>query len=88
MNVLSNENSFTYEDENGNKIDCDILCNLEAKDKNYIIYTDNTLLNDGTKKIYASSYTINDDNRILESIQTEEEWKMIEAILLYLTKEN
>lgn len=88
MNVLSNDNNFIYLDENGNKVTCDILCDLETKDKNYLIYTDNTNYKDGTKKIYASSYTIDDDKRILEPIETEEEWKMIEAILSYLTKEN
>lgn len=88
MNVLSNDNNFIYLDENGNKVTCDILCDLETKDKNYLIYTDNTNYKDGTKKIYASSYIIDDDKRILEPIKTEEEWKMIEAILSYLTKEN
>ena len=88
MDILSNENSFIYIDENNNKINCDILCDLETKDKNYLIYTDNTKLEDGSKKIYASSYIINDSKRVLESIKTEEEWKMIEAILSYLTKEN
>ena len=88
MDVLSNENNFTYVDENGDKIICDILCDLETKDKNYIIYTDNSKYKDGTKKIYASSYVVDDNKRILESIKTEEEWKMIEAILSYLTKDN
>ena len=88
MDVLSNENNFTYVDENGDKIICDILCDLETKDKNYIIYTDNSKYKDGTKKIYASSYVVDDNKIILESIKTEEEWKMIEAILSYLTKDN
>ena len=88
MNILSNENNFIYIDENNNKICCDILCDLETKDKNYLIYTDNTNLEDGSKKIYASSYIIDDSKKILEPIKTEEEWKMIESILSYLTKEN
>ncbi|MBQ9024522.1 MAG: DUF1292 domain-containing protein [Bacilli bacterium] len=88
MNILSNDNNFTYIDENGNKIICDILCDLETKEKNYLIYTDNTKYKDGSKKIYASSYIIDDSKKILESINTEEEWNMIEAILSYLTKEN
>lgn len=88
MNILSDENNFTYIDEEGNKINCDILCDLETKDKNYLIYTDNTTCEDGSKKIYASSYIIDDNNKILDSIKTEEEWKMIESILEYLTKNN
>ena len=88
MNILLNKNNFTYIDENGNKINCDILCDLETKEKKYIIYTDNTVCEDGSKKIYASSYTIDDNNKILDSINSEEEWKMIESILEYLTKNN
>ena len=88
MNILSNENNFTYVDENGNKISCDILCDLETNNKNYLIYTDNSECSDGSKKIYASSYTTIDNTKNLESIETEEEWKMIEAILTYLTKDN
>ncbi len=88
MNILSNENNFTYIDENGNKKICDILCDLETKEQNYLIYTDNTKCNDGSKKIYASSYIIDENKKFLEDIKTEEEWNMIEAILSYLTKEN
>lgn len=85
MEVLSNENNFTYLNEKGEKITCDILCNLETKNKNYIIYTNNKY-KDGNKKIYANYYFSDGDKRKLEPIETEEEWKMIEAILTYLTK--
>ena len=88
MDILQNENNITFIDENGDKIQCDILCDLETKDKNYLIYTNNTKCSDGSKKVYASSYVIDSNNKILESIKTEDEWNMIEAILSYLTKEN
>ncbi|MBO6145294.1 MAG: DUF1292 domain-containing protein [Bacilli bacterium] len=88
MDILSNDNNFTYINENGKKITCDILCDLETKDKNYLIYTDNSEYKDGSKKIYASSYIIDADKKILNSIETEEEWNMIEGMLSYLTKEN
>lgn len=86
MDSLSLNNNFTYIDEDGNKVCCDILCDLETTDKNYIIYTNNVFLEDGTKKIYASSYVVNDEKRILKNISSKEEWNMIEAILSYLTK--
>ena len=57
MNILSNDNNFTYIDENGDKIICDILCDLETKGKNYIIYTNNELCDDGSKKIYGPGLT-------------------------------
>lgn len=86
--MITQDNTFCYIDEKGKKVKCDILCDLETKEKNYLIYTDNTKCKDGSKKIYASSYIYDEDNRILENINTDEEWKMIEAILSYLTKEN
>lgn len=86
MDSLSLNNNFTYMDEEGNKVCCDILCDLETTEKNYIIYTNNDYLEDGTKKIYASSYIVNDDTKILQNINTKEEWDMIEAILSYLIK--
>ncbi len=88
MDILSSENNFTYIDENGKKFSCDILCDLETKDKNYLIYTDNKKCKDGSKKVYASSYIKEDSKKILSNIETDEEWDMIEAILSYLTKEN
>ena len=40
------------------------------------------------KRRNLSVHIYNEDERVLENISTEEEWKMIEAILSYLTKEN
>lgn len=39
-------------------------------------------------KLYAASYIFNEDDRVLNNIEIEEEWKMIEAILSYLTRKN
>ena len=64
------------------------LCDLETNDKNYIVYTDNSKCEDGSTKLYAASYIFNEDDRVLNNIETEEEWKMIEAILSYLTRKN
>lgn len=86
MENISSNNNFTYIDEDGNKVCCDILCDLETTEKNYIIYTNNDFLEDGTKKIYASSYIVDDEKKFLKSIKTKKEWDMIEAILSYLTK--
>ena len=88
MNELTKGSKFTYIDSNNKTKECDILCDLETKDKNYIVYTDNSKCDDGSTKLYAASYIFNEDDRVLNNIETEEEWKMIEAILSYLTKEN
>lgn len=88
MNELTKGSKFTYIDSNNKTKECDILCDLETNDKNYIVYTDNSKCEDGSIKLYAASYIFNEDDRVLNNIETEEEWKMIEAILSYLTKEN
>ena len=46
------------------------------------------IIQDGSTKLYAASYIFNEDDRVLNNIETEEEWKMIEAILSYLTRKN
>ena len=38
MNELTKGSKFTYIDSNNKTKECDILCDLETKDKNYIVY--------------------------------------------------
>lgn len=88
MEEKRKESKFTYIDENGNKIECDILFTFDLKKtgKNYIIFTDNTTFDDGSIKTYARTYDPNSDVCDLGNIETDEEWKMIEAILASLVK--
>ncbi len=88
MKELTKESKFTYINLDNKKITCDILCDLETKNKNYIVYTDNTKCDDGSIKLYASSYVLDGKERVLGNIEDEKEWKMIEGILSYLTNEN
>lgn len=82
------ENKFTYIDEDGIETECDILFTFDLKKtgKNYIIYTDNTIDETGSIRTYARTYDPNSDTCDLGNIETEEEWKMIEAILSSLVK--
>ncbi len=82
------ENKFTYIDENGNKIDCDILFTFDLKKtgKNYIIFTDNTKDENGSIRTYARTYEPDTEICDLGVIETDEEWKMIEGILSSLVK--
>ena len=81
---------FKVMNEEGKEVECEVLFTFESEEtkKNYIVYTDNSKCDDGSTKLYAASYIFNEDDRVLNNIETEEEWKMIEAILSYLTKEN
>lgn len=81
-------NKFKYIDENGREIECDILFTFDLKKtgKNYIIFTDNTVNEDGSIRTYARTYEPNKEICDLGNIETEEEWKMVEAILSSLVK--
>ena len=68
--------------ENNEEIECDVLFTFDSKDtnKSYIVYTDNTKDDMGNIKVYANTYDSNKDNGCLGTIETEEEWAIIEQI--------
>ena len=75
--------TFKIMGENGQEIECEVLFTFESDEtkKNYIVYTDNTLDEQGNTKVYASVYTPNEENTNLIPIETDKEWKIIETIL-------
>ena len=75
--------TFKVTDENGKDIECEVLFTFESEEtnKNYMVYTDNTTDEEGNTKVYASTYTPGEDPTTLLPIETEKEWKIIEAIL-------
>lgn len=87
METKSTENEkrafFTVIDEKGQKIMCEVLFTFESDEtkKNYIVYTDNSLDENGNVKVYASIYTPDQEPADLIPIETEREWKIIETIL-------
>lgn len=84
------KNYFTYIDENGNKTECKILYTFDLKDtgKNYIVYTDETVDENGNIRTYAATFDPTQEISDLGPIETEKEWKLIEGILANLTKED
>jgi uncharacterized protein YrzB (UPF0473 family) len=73
-------------DENGKEITYEILSAFQFKDKNYVVYTDNTYNKKGELNIYASIYYPFDDTR-LDPIETDEEWKAVEMVIESLKQE-
>ena len=69
-------------DSAGKKVECEILFTFTPKNsnKNYVVYTDNTTDEAGSKRVYAHIY-YNENNQELFPIETEEEWYTIESIL-------
>jgi len=87
-----NELKFKAVDAEGRQIDCETLFMFESPEtgKHYIVYTDNSIDEEGNTIVYASIYNpadlkINEGEDLaaleLIPIETEKEWKIIETIL-------
>lgn len=82
--------TFKVINDEGKEIECEVLFTFESDEtkKNYIVYTDNTIDEEGNTKVYASIYNPDEDETKLLPIETEKEWKIIETILEELQNEN
>ncbi len=69
--------------ENNIEIECEIVLtfNDENNNINYIVYTDGTKDESGNLEIYASRYIVNEDNYVLQDIETDYEWNLIDSML-------
>ena len=83
------KNKFIVINDEGKEIECEVLFTFESEEtnKNYIVYTDNTVDEIGNIKVYASIFDPNSDTTKLDPIETEKEWNMIESILETLQEE-
>lgn len=81
--------TFKVINDEGKEVECEVLFTFESDEtkKNYIVYTDNTIDEEGNTKVYASIYTPDQDETKLMPIETEKEWKIIETILDELQNE-
>ena len=81
--------TFKVINDDGKEVECEVLFTFESDEtkKNYIVYTDNTLDEEGNTKVYASIYNPDEDETKLLPIETEKEWKIIETILEELQNE-
>ena len=75
--------TFRIMNDENEEVECEVLLTFESNEtgKNYIVYTDNTLDEEGNTKVYASIYDPLEPNTKLQPIETEEEWELIETIL-------
>jgi len=75
--------TFKVLTEEGKELECEVLFTFESEEteKNYLVYTDNTLDTDGSTKVYAAIYDPNQEGVNLIPIETEKEWKIVETIL-------
>lgn len=81
--------TFKIVNDEGKEVECEVLFTFESDEtgKNYIVYTDNTIDEEGNTKVFASIYNPDQDANRLLPIETDKEWKIIETILEELQNE-
>ena len=75
--------TIRLQDENGKTIEYDVLFTFDSPEtnKSYIAYTDNSVDETGSTRVYASIYTQNQDKVDLEAIESDKEWAMVQSVL-------
>lgn len=75
------ELKFTVINEDGKEVECEVLFTFEHDEtgKNYVVYTDNTLDEQGNTAVFVS--VMEEDGETLSPLETEEEFQMIEQML-------
>lgn len=81
--MINEDMSFIALDENGSEKVCEVLFTFDSDEtgKSYIVYTDNSVDENGGTRVFASTYDPNAKEQRLMPIETEKEWKIIEIIL-------
>lgn len=81
-NNLKNEGLFTIVNDKGEEIECEVLFTFDSDEtkKSYIVYTDNTVDEAGSTKVYASVYDPTGKDKSLNPIETDAEWQVIENV--------
>jgi len=87
---MEEKKKFTVLDENGKQVICEPLFTFESEEtkKQYVVYTDNSLDENGNVRVFASIYKIGKNGGELLPIKTEKEWKVIETILETIQEQN
>ena len=69
---MEEKNTFTVLDENGKEVICEILFTFDSEEtkKNYIVYTDNTTVEEGNVWVYASTYDPTNKSAELKPIES------------------
>lgn len=87
---MDEKQKFVVLDENGKEVECEPLFTFESEEtkKNYVVYTDNSLDEEGNVRVFASIYNVTDKGGELLPIKSDKEWKVIETILETIQNES
>ena len=87
MNKVVKESTLSFTDENGKEIKGSILFEIDMKDRNYLIYTDNTTDENGDLRTFASRLKKGDKPELI-ALEDESEWNLIEKFLSSIVEKN
>jgi len=75
--------SFTMENDDGEEVTYDVICMFDSDEtgKSYVVYTDNSIDDEGYARIFASVINEEGEDIRLSEIETDEEWDMVQGIL-------
>lgn len=87
---MDEKQKFVVLDEKGKEVECEPLFTFESEEtkKNYVVYTDNSLDEQGNVRVFASIYNVTDKGGELLPIKSDKEWKVIETILETIQEES
>lgn len=90
MNNNDEKMTFKAMNDSGQEVELEVLFTFESEEtgKNYIVYTDNTTDEDGNTNVFASILESDVNENLLQSIESEEEWSMIETLIEELKEGN
>ena len=76
------EGKFTILNVEGKEVECDVLFTFDSEEtgKSYVVYTDNTLDDEGNTEVYASVFDPTGANPGLQPVESDKEWKVIETV--------
>ena len=73
--------------DGGKEVICDIVMTFKNDNIDYIVYTDGTKDENGDLEIYASRYVLNGDKYILNPIEKDSEWNLVDEMLESVDRE-
>lgn len=71
---------FEITNEFGEKVVCQKLHAFARNNNNYIIYTDFETDQNSELNVLSSKYKIENNNLVLEPIETQEEWDLVDKV--------
>ncbi len=81
--MINGDDTFTVLNEGGKEVKCDVLFTFDSEEtgKSYIVYTDNSVDDNGNVQVFASIYDPSNESNQLMPIETEQEWRIIKIII-------